>query len=318
MVDENQAQVANDRTENPRVPEKDESLGDPRSSFRDRVEIGRAIVMGDEHGVILRTVVAGGGSVGPGTIRPITGYRAEGRPLKMATDLRSRSARSGAVEYRIPDDGLYRVQGVPLSNSSRTGALIEVRGGQVALLADEHDKSTDDAVLRERFPAEAAAADAEFDLTQRIEEERTTIEPETIDGFTVIPEWNERPIRNLPPRPDGMTEEEYVAHVASPAHYVVQSPVFAKASTAEECAKQARERYDEKKKREQRREDEHERARKAAEENSLPSLKGSDRQARWAMNIRQRYIDRNGIDRIARERKTARWWIDNYKNLTRD
>ncbi len=63
-----------------------------------------------------------------------------------------------------------------------------------------------------------------------------------------------------------------------------------------------------------------EKAHQAADLLGLPELKGTEKQVRWAEQIRAKYFEKTQESEInprAKSVKTAKWWIDNHKNILR-
>lgn len=141
-------------------------------------------------------------------------------------------------------------------------------------------------------------------ITDEILEERETFTTVEIDGIKAQPEFErftaQDIIRSLS---RGDSEDEIIQTFYAPKHYIVNSPFFAKASTAEEAIRKAREK-------DERRKAEKQAARKAAKESGLPKLTGTTKQKAWALTLRDKFAQRHPDDQRLKTETTAKFWIE--------
>lgn len=223
---------------------------------------------------------------------------------------------NGMDRYEINDHGIYVVEGAHHTGNRRVDQAFRYsQDGVFSLSRQELD-----AELREDFPASANDFDREQERRNRNEEERKRMEQQIMgerdeykdvvsdDGYTARPEFRMIP-DNIATRAE--PEEELVVIYGTPYAYVVEKPCFARAETAEEAIEQARNIH-------QQRVKERDDAKSLKKKNGWPTLAGSRKQVQWAEQIRKRYFDSVGANNsVLKERKEAKFWIDNYKHLTR-
>lgn len=148
-------------------------------------------------------------------------------------------------------------------------------------------------------------------VLQEIQNERKEHTEEDIEGVTATPEFAELPtkgeiIKSL--QGEGYDENAYIVLHGSPMHYIVTTPVFAKASTAEAAVADAKQRAKE-------REQSKQKAAAEADAQGLPELKGTPRQVAWAIQIRADHASKNPDSSKLKRATTAKYWIDNRNSL---
>ncbi len=141
-------------------------------------------------------------------------------------------------------------------------------------------------------------------IADEIMDERETFTTVEIDGIKAQPDFEEFTaqdiIRGLS---RGSSEDEIIQTYYAPKHYIVNLPFFAKASTAEEAIRKAREK-------DKQRKAEKQAARKAAKESGLPKLTGTTKQKAWALTLRDKFAQWHPNDPRLKTETTAKFWIE--------
>lgn len=146
-------------------------------------------------------------------------------------------------------------------------------------------------------------------LAQSIEEDREKVREEEeleVDGLkakAMFRDYHPGRLATLIVRGQGGTEDSTITLHTVPIHFVVDHP-YVKAATAEEAIAAAKDEL-------ARRAEAASAAKRHAEEAGLPTLKGTERQVAWALQIRAQLIAKNPADRRIKQATTARFWIEN-------
>lgn len=233
------------------------------------------------------------------------------------TGRRLTGGQNGECWYDIDADGIYVAGDVLFSGSRRLKVYFYRDASGIVPLSRDEAFAAARVLYEDQFRAVDAAQHAMDAATVRVAEiadeiraERAEFEAIRIDGMEAVPEFDdidEDGMRIRIARGDFDAEKEVDRRVA-PSHYVVNEPVFAKASTAEEAVKQAKAKIEQARKREEERKAAAAKARQAAKESGLPQLTGSPRQIRWAEQIRAAAAKKEpGIPELKRWKKASRW-----------
>lgn len=231
---------------------------------------------------------------------------------KLSEDSRSVSGGgNGFAHYSGLKDGLYYADGLLGTSNRICDYYYTLEDGNVCYL----DKSEAIEYTREHFAADFAVFAAEQDriktvmeqakkLVEEILEEREAFAGLEIDGIKATPEFYDFSNQDIVNRLSrGDTADDIVQSYYAPKHYVVFSPVFTKADTAEEAIKKARD-IDEQRRAEKKA------AVEKAKNAGLPELTGTPRQKAWAITIRDKFAESNPNDQRLITETTAKYWIE--------
>ncbi|ANB73613.1 hypothetical protein AYM40_15550 [Paraburkholderia phytofirmans OLGA172] len=274
-----------------------------------RISFGKSSV-DEEH---FHGAVAGGGAHGPGISEKVEGISERGdllvKRLPM-NDNRSGTKRSGSVGYQLAGDGVYRAYGYADSNRSEgPEVFFELAGHSLGELSRQQ--------LSERLRVMSPHAFAKAEHAQRKIARRKELLPQVqaeidelaadgerlsvttihvddqlqLSGLSVNRQkacghFAERTVRSI---------DDFVAELSKPSDPCRYCEAHtAQARTAEETLR---------------------RLLAAASAKSLPSLSGSPRQIKWALEIRDGFQEKNPTSPLLQRATTAKYWIEKRLDL---
>ncbi|MBU2834233.1 hypothetical protein HF673_00175 [Acidithiobacillus thiooxidans] len=221
---------------------------------------------------------------------------------------------NGYAYYSDLKDGLYYADGLLGTSNRRHNYLFMLSDGELEY-SDPADALN---YVREHFAGEFAAYEAEKariqhvteqaeQLSKEIIDERAEFDVVEIDGITATPEFHDFSLDAIAEKlQEGISAEDIVKGYYIPKSYIVRSPAFAKAATAEQAIEQARN-IDEQRKAEKAE------ALKIANESGLPKLTGTAKQIAWAITLRNKFAKAHPDDPRLHAKKTAKYWIENHR-----
>lgn len=231
--------------------------------------------------------------------------------------------------YRLQADGLYAATArTPSDEMIETRIFIksaeevlDVTGHEEQLcrrVFDRDGQAAQDMADYERAEQRAA------EMAQEIDKRRAETPEKEIDGFVAHPE--SRPFRRRALLLDLLALDKRYPHrkkhralgnpgkekliierFKSPDRWVVSEP-YAVGCTAEEAIRRAKATG-------KARDQATHQAQSAAEQRGLPALRGSEKQVRWALQIRDRVRRENPGHPSLTDEDTAKFWIENRKEI---
>lgn len=228
------------------------------------------------------------------------------------------SGKNGHDEFRGVSDGLYHIQDILSSGSRRYDTYVLFEDEELT----QFDKDELDEIFEKKFPLDMAQVkEAERVHQERmaiaqkilaeIADERKEMSESVTDGeFVAYPEF-----RNVPTAEDvirkiaseSFDRDQFVMELAVPVRFVINEPVFAKASTSADAFAQARAVIEVRKV-------QLAEAKEKAEVSGWPQLKGTPKQIKWAETIRAKVASKDPHTKALKTASTAKYWIENYRN----
>ena len=220
---------------------------------------------------------------------------------------------NGWAYYKNLEYGLYYAYGLLSTGNDVVSAYVLYDSDGVKRLSESAALSwasktflADFAAFEHEKKAVEVAEERTNEVVNAIDEERAAFEDVTIDGISAHPEFD------IVPRDEikrsiraGADTESLIQKYILPIRYVVTTPVFAKASTAEEVVKSAKDLL-------ACREAKQKEAKAESENLGLPDLTGTPRQVVWAVQLRAGVAKKDPSLTALKTATTARYWIEKY------
>ncbi|WP_432258090.1 hypothetical protein [Cupriavidus sp. TMH.W2] len=257
--------------------------------------------------------VTGGGAYGPGICEKVVGISASGKlTVKRLPfhDNRSGSKRSGSLDYELTGDGVYRAYAYADSNRSEGPefffelegyALKELNRQELderlrALSPDsfaiaEHAQRKV-ARRRELLPVvqaevhDFAAAGERLEVTKVDVDDQLQLSRLTVTRYQSCGHFDEISVNTM---------NQLITHLSAPSLPCTYCEAHAeKMRAADETIKRLQD---------------------TASAKNLPTLSGSPRQIKWALEIRDNFWQKNPGNPLLKRATTAKYWIENRESL---
>lgn len=229
------------------------------------------------------------------------------------------SGKNGHDEFRGVSDGLYHIQDILDSGSRRYEAYVLLENEELTV---RFKKDELDELFEKMFPLDMAQVKEAERLHQErmaiaqkilaeIAEERKEMSESVTDGELIAyPEFRSAPtaeevIRKI--ASESFDRDQFVMELAVPVRFVINEPVFSKASTSADAFAQARAVIEA-------RTVQLAEAKEKAEVSGWPELKGTPKQIKWAETIRAKVASKDPHTKALKTASTAKYWIENYRN----
>lgn len=208
----------------------------------------------------------------------------------------------GLVSFPVSGPGVYEIENY-LYSYPNLGQLLMVVTMETAHLYWRNDEKELRAAaelaefkrLNELTELEKKLEDHARKIIFEIDKNKNSYKPVKDGNIVAVPEFAEPPtldsiIKNIKVEGQILNHlDDYLNLYSVPRHYVINRPVYAKASSAEEAISEVREKLTA-------RAAEAEKADQVKEEMGLCELKGSPKQIAWANKIRSEFAEKNPED----------------------
>lgn len=253
------------------------------------------------------------------TVHKIVGVSPQGelRAQRIQPTSSPRSGGGNGEDYFTLADGIYWINDILSTSSYRYQTFIVLAEGKF----EEYSRDDLDEALAVHFAGDLAVAKeakrvhkerlviAQEILSEIAEERKSMAEPVKDGDLTAHPEFSDLPsAENIVGSMacQDFDRLSFVMTTAAPRHFVVHSPVFAKASTPEAVFALARTTIES-------RMAQLDAAKSKAEEAGWPALTGSEKQIKWAETIRAKVASKDPKAKALKTATTAKYWIDNHR-----
>lgn len=208
-------------------------------------------------------------------------------------------------------DGVYRVAGLAETSGRVVSDYYVICEQKVACIyADsvpDFFEAQHQAALQELEIHKQRLGRAQ-EISDLIAGERNEYREVVVDDIKATPEFKRFDLNDVMRVLTNESElERFINTASAPLHYIVASPVFAKAATAEAAIEDVKRKIDERAQAQLK-------AKEEADSLGLPDLKGSERQVSWALQIRAKAYNQNPKDPALKKATTAKYWIENRRN----